>query len=254
MPSVTVHDVQLEYQLIESASGRADTLVLLHEGLGSLAMWRDFPAKLAASTGWRVLVSSRRGYGQSDPCPGPRPVSYMHDEALVELPALLDALSIERPVLIGHSDGGSIALIHAGGTKRPVRGVVTMAAHVFVEDITIASIEEAKVAFQTTNMRERLARYHRDAAATFRGWNDIWLHPDFVDWNIEAYLSAIACPVLAIQGVDDEYGTRAQLDSIAMKIGRRARTMLLDKCRHSPHRDREPAVTSAIAEFVEKLK
>ena len=254
MPFVTVHDVRLEYQLIESASGRADTLVLLHEGLGSLAMWRDWPAKLAAATGWRVLVTSRRGYGQSDPCPGPRGVSYMHDEALVALPALLDALGIERPVLIGHSDGGSIALIHAGATSRPVAGVVTMAAHVFVEDVTVASIEEAKVAFETTNMGERLGRYHRDAAAAFWGWNDIWLHPDFLDWNIESYLPAIACPVLAIQGLEDEYGTRAQLDSIALGVGRRAKTMLLDKCRHTPHRDREEAVTSAIAEFVSALR
>ncbi len=254
MPFVTVHDVRLEYEMIEPAGAGAGTLVLLHEGLGSLAMWRDWPAKLAAATGRRVLVSSRQGYGQSDPCPGPRPVSYMHDEALVVLPALLDALGIERPVLIGHSDGGSIALIHAGGSGRPVRGVVTMAAHVFVEDLTVASIAQAKVAFETTSLAERLGRYHRDAAAAFRGWNDIWLNPDFLDWNIESYLRAIACPVLAIQGIDDEYGTRAQLDSITLGVGRRARIMLLDKCRHSPHRDREASVTSAIADFVSALR
>lgn len=254
MAFVTVHGVQLEVQMIDGADGRADTLVLLHEGLGSLALWRDFPAKLAAATGWRTLVYSRQGYGHSDPMPGPRGVDYMHDEAKIVLPALLDQLGIDRPVLIGHSDGGSIALIHAGGTPRPVRGIVTMAAHVFVEDITIASIAQAKVAFETTNMGERLGRYHRDAAATFRGWNDIWLHPDFLDWNIESYLPATACPVLAIQGLEDEYGTRAQLDSIALGVGRRARTMLLDNCRHSPHRDRGEAVTSAIADFVGTLR
>lgn len=254
MPFVTVEDAQLEYQLIEPASGRADTLVFLHEGLGSLAMWRDWPAKLGAATGWRVLVYSRRGYGQSDPCPGPRAVDYMHHEAMAVLPALLDGLGIERPVLIGHSDGGSIALLHAGGTRRPVRGIVTLAAHVFVEDITVKSIAEAKVAFETTTLAERLGRYHRDAAAAFRGWNDIWLHPDFLDWNIESCLPQIACPVLAIQGLDDEYGTRAQVDAIVLGVGRRAKTMLLDKCRHSPHRDREPAVTSAIAEFVAALR
>jgi pimeloyl-ACP methyl ester carboxylesterase len=254
MAFVTVHGVRLEYQMIDAADGRADTLVLLHEGLGSLVLWRDFPAKLAAATGWRALVYSRQGYGQSDPMPGPRAVGYMHDEARIVLPALLDQLGIERPVLIGHSDGGSIALIHAGGTKRPVRGIVTMAAHVFVEDVTVKSIAEAKTAFETTNLGERLGRYHRDAAAAFWGWNDIWLDPAFRAWNIESFLPEIVCPVLAIQGVDDEYGTPAQVEAIIRGVGGPAEDLLLPSCRHSPHRDQEAATTAAIVGFVGGLK
>jgi pimeloyl-ACP methyl ester carboxylesterase len=254
MAFVTVHGVRLEYQMIDAADGRADTLVLLHEGLGSLVLWRDFPAKLAAATGWRALVYSRQGYGQSDPMPGPRAVGYMHDEARIVLPALLDELRIERPVLIGHSDGGSIALIHAGGTTRPVRGVVTMAAHVFVEDVTVKSIAEAKTAFETTNLGERLGRYHRDAAAAFWGWNDIWLDPAFRAWNIESFLPEIVCPVLAIQGVDDEYGTPAQVEAIIRGVGGPARELLLPSCRHSPHRDQEAATTQAIVGFVGGLR
>ena len=247
MPFATIDNVRLEYEMIEGR--RPDTLVFLHEGLGSVALWRDFPAKVAAASGWRALVYSRRGYGSSDPLEGPRPVDYMHREALDVLPTLLDRLGIEQPVLIGHSDGGSIALIHAGGTTRPVRGIVTMAAHVFVEDLTVKSIEEAKVAFQTTDLGERMSRYHRDAAAAFRGWNDIWLHPDFRAWNIEAFLPGIDCPVLAIQGVEDEYGTRAQVDAIVRGIGEKARPLMLPACRHSPHRDQEAATMSAIVRF-----
>ncbi|MSP48710.1 MAG: alpha/beta hydrolase [Alphaproteobacteria bacterium] len=254
MAFVTVHGVRLEFQMIESAAGRPDTLVFLHEGLGSLALWRDFPAKVAATTGWRTFVYSRRGYGWSDPVVGPRSVRYMHDEAEAVLPDLLDRFGIDSPVLIGHSDGGSIALIHAGGTRRPVRGIVTMAAHVFVEDVTIRSIAEAKVTFETTKLGERLGRYHRDAAAAFWDWNDIWLHPDFRSWNIEACLPAIACPVLAMQGVEDEYGTGAQVEAIVAGVGSSARTLMLPACRHSPHRDQEAATTAAIAGFVAELE
>jgi len=248
---VTLDGVQLECQMIEGS--HPDTLVFLHEGLGSVALWRDFPAKVAAASGWRALVYSRRGYGQSDPIAAPRAVDYMHHEALEVLPKLLDRLGIERPVLIGHSDGGSIALIHAGGGTRPVRGIVTMAAHVFVEDITIKSIEEAKTAFQTTNLGERMGRYHRDAPAAFWGWNDIWLHPDFRAWNVEAFLPKITCPVLAIQGVEDEYGTKAQVDAIVCGVGAKAKPLMLPSCRHSPHRDQEAATTAAIVDFVKGL-
>ncbi|MBM3534278.1 MAG: alpha/beta hydrolase [Alphaproteobacteria bacterium] len=251
MPFVTIDGARLEYEMIKGS--RSATLVFLHEGLGSVALWRDFPAKVAAASGWRALVYSRRGYGQSDPIDEPRPVDYMHREALDVLPRLLDRLGVEQPVFIGHSDGGSIALIHAGGMLRPVRGIVTMAAHVFVEDLTIKSIEEAKVAFQTTNLGERMSRYHRDATAAFWGWNDIWLHPDFRAWNIEAFLPKIDCPVLAIQGVEDEYGTPAQVDAIIRGIGARARPLMLPACRHSPHRDQAATTTAAIADFVREL-
>ena len=254
MPLIDVEGVRLEYQIIDAPDGRSDTLVLLHEGLGSVAGWRDYPAKLAAATGWRVLVYSRRGYGQSDPISEPRAVNFMHDEGRIVLPALLDQLGIEHPVLIGHSDGGSIALIHAGGTGRPVRGVVTMAAHVFVEDLTIDGIVAAKAAFETTDLGERLGRIHRDAKGAFWGWNDIWLHPDFRAWNIEAFLPKIVCPVLAIQGVDDQYGTPAQVDAIVRGVGAQARPLMIESCRHAPHREAEAATTAAIVDFVGELR
>ncbi|MBL8691169.1 MAG: alpha/beta hydrolase [Rhodospirillaceae bacterium] len=250
---VTVNGTRLEYQLIDSSQGRNDTLVFLHEGLGSVAGWRDYPAKIAAATGWRVLAYSRRGYGQSDPITGPRAVDFMHDEGRIVLPALLDQLGIDRPMLIGHSDGGSISLIHAGGTDRPIRGVVTLAAHVFVEDLTIAGIVDAKKAFETTDLRQRLGRIHKDVKSAFWGWNDIWLHPDFRAWNIEAFLPTIRCPVLAIQGVDDQYGTPAQVDAIVRGVGTKGRGLMIENCRHAPHREAEAATTRAIVDFVAGL-
>jgi pimeloyl-ACP methyl ester carboxylesterase len=250
---VTVDGVNLDHQIIPAANGRAETLVFLHEGLGSISLWRDFPAKVAAATGWRALVYSRQGYGFSDPIAADRGVGYMHDEAEIVLPALLEKLGFDDPVLIGHSDGGSIALIHAGAGHR-TRGIVTMAAHVFVEDITVRSIAEAKVAFETTNLAERMGRHHKDPRAAFWGWNRIWLDPEFRAWNIEAYLPAIACPVLAIQGLDDEYGTPAQVEAIARGVGGPARTLLLPDCRHSPHRDQESATLQAVVGFVAALE
>src|SRR5262249_53625904 len=209
MPCVTVGPGKLEYELIEVASADAPTLVMLHEGLGSLSMWRDFPRRLAERTGARILAYSRHGYGQSAGLAAPRAVSYMHAEALSVLPQLLHQLGIERPILFGHSDGGSIALIHA--SRYPVAGVIALAPHVFVEELSVRSIAATKTAFQSTHLRERLARYHADVDGAFWGWNDIWLHPDFRTWNIEAFLPDIQCPVLVIQGQDDEYGTQEQL-------------------------------------------
>ncbi len=168
---------------------------------------------------------SRYGYGRSDPLAAPRTVRYMHDEALTALPEFLDTLAIDRPILVGHSDGGSIALILAGAGLRPLSAVVTLAAHVFVEDLTVASIAAAKTAFETTDLRAKLARHHADVDSAFLGWNRIWLAPEFRDWNIEEYLPAIRCPVLAIQGEDDEYGTMEQMERIARRRRRcRART------------------------------
>lgn len=253
MPSVTVLDTRLDYQLIEPAGAGAGTLVFLHEGLGSVAGWRDWPAKVAAATGSRALVYSRRGYGQSDPIVAPRAVSFMHDEGRIVLPALLDALGIERPVLIGHSDGGSIALIHAGATSRPVKGVATLAAHVFVEDLTIAGIVEAKRVFETTDLCARLGRLHADPRGAFWGWNDIWLKPAFRSWNIEDVLPTITCPVLAIQGREDQYGTPAQVDAIVRGVGANARPLLIPDCKHAPHREAEAATTAAIIDFVKGL-
>ena len=243
----------LEYQLIPAHQLNRPTLVFLHEGLGSLAMWRDFPVKVANATGCRTLVYSRYGYGQSDLLTESFGVRYMHDEALAALPELLDTLGIDRPVLVGHSDGGSIALIHAGGARREVAGLILMAPHVFVEDISIASIAQAKVAFETTDLGQKLGKYHRDAAKTFWGWNDIWLHPDFRAWNIEEYLPHVTCPVLALQGADDEYGTPAQVEAIRRQAKGDVEILMLADCRHSPHKDQPQATLEAMAGFIERI-
>ena len=243
---------RIECERIDTAAPTRPTLVLLHEGLGSVAMWRDFPGRLAHATGCNALVYSRYGYGRSDPLTAPRAVRYMHDEALVALPALLDQLGIARPILVGHSDGGSIALIHAGAGIRPVAAVVTLAAHVLVEDISVSSIAAAKVAWETTDLRTKLARYHANVDSAFRGWNDIWLHPDFRAWNIEEYLPGIDCPVLAIQGEDDEYGTMEQMRRIGAQV-KDVELVELEDCRHSPHRDQPAAVLDAITRFVDRV-
>jgi pimeloyl-ACP methyl ester carboxylesterase len=224
------------------------TIVLLHEGLGSVAMWRDFPVRLAQATGAGVVAYSRPGYGRSSPARLPRGVGYMHEEARTVLPRLLDALAIGRPILLGHSDGASIALLRAGDAPDAVAGVVAMAPHLFVEDRSIASIEAARHAWRTTDLPARLARYHDDADAAFRGWNDIWLHPDFRAWNIEEAVARVRAPILAIQGRDDEYGTMAQLDRIAA-LRPATELLKLDDCRHSPHRDRPDAVLAAVTRF-----
>ena len=249
MPFVTAAGHQLEYRYFAGNAG-LPTLIFLHEGLGSVAMWRDFPAKLAAATGAPALVYSRYGYGQSTPIAAPRAVRYMHDEALIALPELRQALGLDDVVLIGHSDGASIAIIHAGSGRWPVRGLVLEAPHVFVEDVSITSIEAARHVYATTDLRQRLARYHADADSAFRGWNDIWLAPGFRAWTIAEYLGGIACPVLAIQGADDEYGTLAQLDTIERGVRGRFERLVLAGCKHSPHRDQEQVVLAAIADFV----
>jgi len=227
--------------------------VLLHEGLGSVALWRDFPARLAAATGCGALVYSRWGHGASDPLLGDRPVRFMHDEALRALPELLDRLEVERPVLLGHSDGGSIALIHAGAGIRPVAGLVVLAPHVLVEDLSVQSIAAAKVAFETTDLRARLARYHEDVDGAFWGWNRVWLDPGFRTWNIEGYLPGITCPVLAIQGRQDEYGTLAQIEKIGAAVPG-AELLALDGCGHSAHRDQPEAVIAAVVRFLDRVE
>jgi pimeloyl-ACP methyl ester carboxylesterase len=246
---VTVGSGHIEYELIEGPSPHSATLVMLHEGLGSLSMWRDFPQLLAARAQCRVMVYSRHGYGQSAPLSAPRTVSYMHDEALVILPELLRKLGIERPILFGHSDGGSIALIHA--SNHPVRGVIALAPHVFVEALSVESIAAARIAFETTNLRARLARYHADVDGAFRGWNDIWLHPDFREWNIEDRLPGIACPVLVIQGEEDEYGTVEQMHRIAMHAPA-VELKHLAQCGHSPHRDQPERVMQSVLSWMHR--
>ena len=252
---VSVGGRDLEYQLIPAHQINRPTLVLLHEGLGSVAMWRDFPARLAAATGCRTLVYSRYGYGQSDVLEEAFDVDFMHREGREVLPELLAALQIAKPVLVGHSDGASIALLHAGDSRFEVAGLVLMAPHCFVEDISISSIEAAKVAFETTDLPAKLAKYHRDVRRTFYGWNDIWLNPNFRAWNIEECLPHIRCPILAIQGRDDEYGTMAQIEAIAAQATASPDIELLKlaDCRHSPHRDQTLAVIEATQGFTERI-
>lgn len=250
MPFVRAAGHSLDYEWIE---GNEPTLVFLHEGLGSIGQWRDFPSRVAKATGRRALVYSRYGYGHSDVLADSRVTPrFMHDEALVSLPQVLSALEIESPILVGHSDGASIALIHAGAGYR-VRGLALMAPHVFVEGVGLRSIQEVKRQFETTDLRERLSRYHRDARRTFYLWNDAWLDPQFRHWNIEEYLPGIKVPILAIQGVDDEYGTMAQLKSIREKTQGPCEVLELPACGHSPHRDQPETVLAALTRFVAGL-
>jgi pimeloyl-ACP methyl ester carboxylesterase len=224
-------------------------IVMLHEGLGSVAMWKDFPHRIAGRTGCEVFVYSRYGHGGSDRLAEKRPVRYMHHEAEIVLPSLLADAGIERPILLGHSDGGSIALIYASAYPDSPRGLILEAPHVFVEDLSVKSIAAAKTAYQTTDLPRKLGRYHQHVDATFWGWNDIWLDPRFRAWNIESCLDSIRCPVLVIQGEDDEYGTARQIEAIQARIPS-AQGMLLPRCAHSPHRDRPEATLERIAEFV----
>ncbi len=245
---------RLEYRLLPATRAAAAPFVLLHEGLGSVALWRDFPERLAALTGAAVLVYSRRGHGRSAPLSAPHRVDYMHHEARAVLPEVLAQLGIAAPVLVGHSDGASIALIHAGAKPQAVRGLVLIAPHVFVEDRTIAGAEAARAAWRTGDLKTRLARYHDDAAGVFCGWNRIWLAPEFRGWNIEAFLPAISCPLLLIQGEADAYGTLAQLGAIRRGVAsRRIEDLVLPGCGHAPHRERPQAVLAAIAGFVAGL-
>jgi pimeloyl-ACP methyl ester carboxylesterase len=231
----------------KESPGAEPALVFLHEGLGSVALWRDFPDRLAGATGRRALIYSRAGHGNSRLPAEPRTPRFMHDEALDVLPDLLREHGIAEPVLVGHSDGGSIALIHA--SRHPVRKLVLLAPHVFVEDLSVASIAEARETFETTGLRERMARYHRDAEATFRLWNDIWLAPEFRDWNIEDVLPPITAPVLAIQGEHDQYGTLAQIDAIEAGVSGTFERAVLD-ARHAPHLEAPEETLRAAAEFI----
>ena len=243
----------LSCEWVGEASGKP-VLVFLHEGLGSIRQWRDFPARLAQATGCRALVYDRYGYGQSDVLQEPRrTVEFMHEEALNALPQILSSLHIHKPILVGHSDGASISLIHAGAGHE-VRAVVAMAPHVFIEPICLSSIKKATHAFESTDLPERLGRYHRDARKTFYGWADVWLDPHFTQWDIRKdYLPNVRCPVLAIQGHDDEYGTMAQLDEIERRVAGRCELVKLPQCGHSPFRDKPNETMEAIAKFVKAL-
>jgi pimeloyl-ACP methyl ester carboxylesterase len=230
-------------------------MVFLHEGLGSVSMWRNFPARLCNALGWRGLLYSRPGYGRSPAHqPGePWAPDFMHQQALTLLPALLAALGIDThqqpPWLFGHSDGGSIALIHAAGFPDRVAGAVVLAPHILVEGISVRSIEQARAAFEQGDLRQRLARHHDNPDAAFHGWNRVWLSPAFRAWNLAAELRHIRCPLLAVQGLDDEYGTLAQIRGIA-RAAPQTQLLALPACGHSPHRDQPETLIAAVQRFV----
>lgn len=241
---------RLEYSCFGPAPGQAPTLVLLHEGLGSRDLWRDFPKRLNAATGWGVCTYSRAGYGGSEPAALPRPLDYMAHEARVVLPEVLHAIGFERGLLIGHSDGATIAATYAGTVHDPrLRGLVTIAPHFFTEEIGLTEIARAKQAFEGGNLRSRLAKYHRDPDNCFRGWNDAWLHPEFKEWNVSDVLDEISVPVLAIQGQEDQYGTLAQIDEIERRCPKPTRLVVLPDCGHDPCYERPDRVLTELTRF-----
>ncbi len=239
-----VNGVKLESREI---AGAEPALVFLHEGLGSVGLWRAFPERLATATGRRALLYSRAGHGFSDVPGAPRTPRFMHEEALDVLPAVLAEAGIADPVLVGHSDGASIALIHAAA--HPVRALVLLAPHVFVEDLSVASIAEARETFEGTDLRERMGRHHRDAEATFRLWNDIWLAPEFRGWDITDVLPSVTAPALLIQGEHDQYGTLAQVEAVRDGVAGPAELVVLD-ARHAPHLEAPEETLQAAARFV----
>jgi pimeloyl-ACP methyl ester carboxylesterase len=242
----------LEYVWLGPSPAEAPTLVFLHEGLGCVSTWRDFPARVSEATGCGALVYSRAGYGNSEPVTLPRPVSFMHDEALVTLPEVLDAAGVRDCFLVGHSDGGSIALIYAGGVRDVrLRGLVLEAPHVFVEDLSVASINKAAEQYREGQLKAALERHHgENTECAFRGWNRVWLDPAFRSWNIEEFLPRINVPVLVIQGTGDEYGTAGQVEAIERGCRGAVKSVLLADCGHSPHRDRPGRTLDEITSFV----
>ena len=250
-------DGQVETLWVRPEDGSPDTvLVLLHEGLGCVDLWRDFPQRLANRSGYGVFAYSRVGYGRSDPCVLPRPLTYMHHEAQTILPQVLDSLEAESVILIGHSDGASIAAIHAGSAPDPrLRGLILMAPHFFVEQISIDSIREAKTAYDTGTLRENLAKYHGDNVdCAFRGWNGAWLDPEFRHWNLTGFLPDIRVPVLFIQGKEDQYGTLRQLETLRRYLPSSPDAHVIDRCRHSPHRDQPDETLDLIDRFVKRYQ
>ena len=255
MPVVKAAGRSLSYEWIEGDGRSKPTLVFLHEGLGSIRQWRDFPVQVVAATGCRALLYDRYGYGQSEVLEEPRrPVRFMHAEALDALPELRRMLDIDDALFVGHSDGASIALIHVGA-GHSARGVAVMAPHVFIETVCLDAIREAKRAFETTDLAVRLGRYHRDARKTFYGWADVWTEENFKAWDIrQDYLPRLRCPVLAIQGYNDEYGTMAQLDEIARRVPGPCELLKLEDCGHTPFRDQPEKTLAAVTRFIDTLK
>ena len=248
---VSIAGHRLECVWIGPPPTSAPTLVFLHEGLGSVSLWRDLPEAVCRQTGCGGLVYSRWGHGTSDGLDRPRSSRFMHEEALIALPRLLEAFEIQRPILIGHSDGGSIALIYAGSGLGTARALILEAPHVFVEDLTVNSIAQLPTRYENGDLRARLARHHgSNVDRLFRDWTRIWLSPEFRAWDIQEYLSAVRVPTLLIQGLQDDYGSRKQIDTIAAAMAGHAQALVLDQCGHTPHVDQRSVVETAMVEFV----
>jgi pimeloyl-ACP methyl ester carboxylesterase len=245
-----VGDSDLEYRMIGPLPEAAPTIVMLHEGLGSAALWGDFPDKLQEATGAGVFVYSRAGYGNSSPVALPRPIDYMHREALDVLPKLLAEIGFRRGILVGHSDGASIAAIYAGGVQdHRIRAIALIAPHFIVEDISVTSIAAIKAAYETSNLREKLARWHKDVDNAFYGWNGAWLDPKFRHWDISEYLAYIRVPMAIVQGADDQYGTIRQVEIAREECYCPVDVTVLDGAGHSPHREAPGATLNAISDF-----
>lgn len=245
---------KIEYSFVGPQPDEAPTLVLLHEGLGCVGLWNDFPGKLSEATGLGVFAYSRAGYGASSPVKLPRPLTYMHDEARETLPRLLDAIGFRRGLLVGHSDGASIAAIYAGSHQdHRVGGLVLIAPHFFTEDAGIASIVEARKAYETGDLRARLSRWHADVDNAFKGWNGAWLDPDFRKWDITDFLAYIRVPVLIVQGEEDQYGTVKQIEVAQDECYCPVEVALLRGARHSPQREAPEATLKAMTDFVDHV-
>ncbi len=249
LPLLAVPGGRVEYADVPGDPGRAP-LLFLHEGLGSVALWRGFPERIAAATGRRAVAYSRLGHGFSDPPAARRTAAFMHEEAADVVPALCAALDLHEPVLVGHSDGASIALIHAA--THPVRGVVVLAPHVFVEEVGLRGVAAARVAFTEGDLRERLARRHRDADVAFGNWNDVWLSAAFRAFDLRPLLGGITAPVLGVQGTDDAYGTVAHVECVRAAATGPVELLVLD-CGHAPHLERPAAVASAVERFLDTI-
>ena len=255
MPFLEIRGCRLEYEWRGPSSAEAPTFVFLHEGLGCVSMWKNFPARVADATGYGALIYSRAGYGASDPVALPRPVRFMHEEALQTLPLVLEAMQIRDAILVGHSDGGSISLIYAGSLRdRRIRALVLEAPHVFVEDITVRSIANAARSYETDDLKRRLGRYHKNVDNAFWGWNQVWLNPEFRRWNIEEYLPQIQLPLLVIQGEQDNFGTLRQVELIERGCAGQVQKLILPDCGHSPHRDQPQQVLQVITNFLAGLR
>jgi pimeloyl-ACP methyl ester carboxylesterase len=247
---LTIGSAHLEYRMIGPAPDDAPTIVMLHEGLGSAGLWGDFPDKLQAATGAGVFVYSRAGYGNSTPAKLPRPLDYMHAEALDVLPKLLEKVGFRRGLLLGHSDGASIAAIYAGSHQdHRIEGLALIAPHFIVEDISVASIAEIKKTYETTNLKEKLSRWHKDVDNAFYGWNAAWLDPKFRNWDISEYLAYIRVPVAILQGVDDQYGTMRQVEIAQEECYCPVDVTVIPGAGHQPHREAPGATLDAISEF-----